>query len=94
MHNIEFDNFKVIEVKNPSPNCVHIFFENENNPDIKKKQFILFEQQIKYIIINEHKNFTKIKIYTRWDNKEIVIKFLQDNKELLNKFLKSVFNSD
>lgn len=89
---LDFDGFKLKEIVNPNMHCTQIVFSSVDNPDIHTKSLILFDNQIKYIQINEHQTFTRVKIYVKGDEKSIDIDFSQDQKELFDLFLKSVYN--
>jgi len=92
MSNIGFEWYKVVEVINPSRECVQLVFESVENTDLKRKAFIIFEPQLKYIIIDDHVNFKRLKLFFNWDEKEVRIDFTSENYELLDKFVKWVYN--
>jgi len=89
---VDFDIYSVSEIINPSKDCVQVVFEWRKNPDVKKRHFVIFEQQVKYIIVDEHKNFKRVKVYFRWDDKSVHIDFQEDQYELFEKFMKSIYN--
>lgn len=90
--NIGFDAYKVSAINNPNKDCVQVTFHSTENPDVTTKHFIIFEQQVKYMIVDEHKKFKRVKIYFRGDESSTHIDFNEDQDELLEKFLKSVYN--
>ncbi len=89
---LDFDGFKLKEIINPNVRCTQIVFSSIDNPDIHTKYLILFDNQIKYIQINKHHEYTRVKIYIKWDEKSIDIDFPKDQEDLLELFLKSVYN--
>jgi len=92
MWNIGFEWFTIVDVISPSKDCVEIVFESADNPDVKKKYFVLFEQQVKYIIVDEHKKFKRLKIYFRDDEHSVRVDFESDKYHLLDKLMKSIYN--
>jgi len=91
MH-IDFDGFVLKDILNPNEDCVQVIFESNENPDIKKKDFVIFEKQIKYIIVDEHRKFKRVKVYFRGDDERIRLDFPEGKDELLKKFFDSVYN--
>jgi len=89
---LDFDGFKLNQIINPNMHCTQIIFSAVDNPDIHTKSLILFDSQIKYIQINQHQKFTRVKIYVKWDDESIDIDFSQEQKEMYDLFLKSVYN--
>ena len=89
---IDFDWFSVVDVSSPSNDCVHVVLESSTNPDIKRKHFVVFERQIKYVIVDEHIGFKRLKLYIRGNEKYIKIDFKEEIYDLLEKFLKAVYN--
>lgn len=89
---LDFEGFKLKEIVNPNLRCTQVVFSSVDNPDIHTKSLILFDNQMKYIQINEHKTFTRVKIYVKWDAESIEIDFTKEQAALLDLFLKSVYN--
>lgn len=88
----DFSWYTVSKIVNPNINCTQIIFSAIDNPDIRTKSLILFDGQIKYIRVNEHQNFTRVKIYIAWEDKAIDVDFTEDDSELFDLFLKSLYN--
>ena len=86
----DFDVFILEKIVNPNTHCTNIVFKTVDNPDIHTKTIILFDNQIKYIQINEHQTFIRAKIFMKSDEKPISIDFQEDQTELYELFLKSV----
>lgn len=89
---LDFSGYTLKTIINPNINCTQIVFSSIDNPDIRTKTLILFDGQIKYIRINEHQNFTRVKIYIVGEEKPIDIDFTQDDSDLFDLFLKSLYN--
>lgn len=88
----DFEWFRLEKIINPNITCTHIVFKAFDNPDIHTKTLILFDNQIKYIQVNEHQTFIRAKIFMKSDEKPVTIDFAQDQTELYDLFLKSVTN--
>ncbi len=88
----DFEGFRLDKIINPNMHCTYIVFKTVDNPDIHTKTVILFDNQIKYIQVNEHQDFIRAKIFMKSDEKPITIDFAQDQAELYDLFLKSVTN--
>ncbi|AHB40972.1 TPA: hypothetical protein DIC40_08290 [Patescibacteria group bacterium] len=88
----DFDGFRLDKIINPNAHCTHIVFISVDNPDIHTKTLILFDNQIKYMQVNEHQNFIRVKIFMKSDDTPIAIDFEENQKELYELFLKSVTN--
>lgn len=86
----DFDWFRLEKIVNPNIHCTYIVFKTTDNPDIHTKTIILFDNQIKYIQVNEHKTFIRAKIFMKSDEKPITVDFEEDQIDLYDLFLKSV----
>jgi len=88
----DFDGFRLDKIINPNAHCTHIVFTSVDNPDIHTKTLVLFDNQIKYMQINEHQNFIRVKVFMKSDDTPIAIDFEENQTELYDLFLKSVTN--
>ncbi|HCB51662.1 TPA: hypothetical protein DEP21_03755 [Patescibacteria group bacterium] len=70
-----------------------IFVTADNDPDVRAKSLLLFDHQVKYIEMEEHQRFIRVKIYVRGDEQSIDIDFLEEDKDKYILFLKSVCNN-
>ncbi len=91
---LNFDIFNVVEVKNPSRECIEIFFSDTTGSDLKRTSLVIFEPQIKYVVTEEYKNHKRVKIFIRDDEDPIVIDFHQEEYELFEAFFLSLYNKN
>ncbi|PJA48444.1 MAG: hypothetical protein CO170_02715 [candidate division SR1 bacterium CG_4_9_14_3_um_filter_40_9] len=89
---LSFDGYKLTEIINPNGHCTQIGFTNENEPDVKKRGVILFDRQIRYIEVEEHQKFKRVKVYTTKDAEPMDFDFLEDNYANFDLFLRSIYN--
>lgn len=89
---LNFDDYKLSEIINPNLHCTQVVFTTVDNPDVQKKSLIFFDSQIKYIEIEEHQKFKRVKIYVSGDEEEINLDFSEADTEKFDLFLKSLYN--
>jgi len=89
---LNFEGYKLTEIINPNAQCTEVVFTNENDPDIKKKTVIFFDSQIRYIEIEEHQKFKRVKIYTTKEAEPMDFDFLEDSYQYFDLFLRSIYN--
>ena len=90
---VDFEGYKLTKIVNPSPFCTQVHFESSEETDVKNRTLILFEKQMKYIEVEEHQKFKRVKIYLRGDEEAIELDFANENAELYNLFFKSMYNN-
>ncbi|MEI7919997.1 MAG: hypothetical protein WCH65_07770 [bacterium] len=91
---LDFDLFRVVEVKNPSKSATEIYFSDGKANDLKKTSMILFEQQIKYIVSEEYETYKRVKVFIIDDDDPIVIDFYPEEYPLFEAFFMSLYNTD
>jgi len=91
---LNFDVFKVVDVKNPSKNCTEIFFSDSKENNLKRTSLVVFEQQVKYIITEEYETHKKVKIYIIDDEDPIMIDFHVEEYPFLEAFFMSLYNKN
>jgi len=89
-----FDVFRVVEVKNPSKECVQICFADSKSIELKETCLIIFEQQVKYIITEQFNNYKRVKIYIIDDDDPMVIDFYVEEYHLFESFFMSLYNKN
>ena len=89
---LSFTDYKLDRIINPNMHCTQILFTAQDNPDVQEKSLILFDNQIKYIEIEEHQKFKRVKVYVRGDEEAINLDFFQADEEKFVSFLQSVYN--
>lgn len=89
---LSFDTFRVTEVNNPSKHCVEVHFSDAFTAVAKKTSLVIFEQQVKYVITEEHNDHKRVKIFIRDDKDPIVIDFHPDEYHLFETFFMALYN--
>ena len=89
---LNFDGYEISQIINPNLRCTEILLTTTQDPDVQKKTLILFEKQIKYIEIEEHQKFKRVKIYIIDENEAMNLDFTQEKAELFELFLRSLYN--
>lgn len=65
---------------------------SQTNLDIPQKAIILFDSQIKYIEVEAHPNYRRVKVYIREVEQPLHIDFTAEQSDLYDLFLKSLYN--
>jgi len=89
---LDFDLFRVVDVKNPSKDCVELHFLDGKDNDLTSTSLVLFEQQVKYIVTEEYKDYKRVKIYIIDDDDPIVIDFHTEEYQLFETFFMALYN--
>jgi ASC-1-like (ASCH) protein len=89
---LDFNLFKVIEVKNPSKECVEVRFSDVKANDLKTTSLVIFETQVKYIITEEYETHKRVKVYSIDDDDAIVIDFYPEEYYLFETFFMALYN--
>ncbi len=89
---VTFDLFRVIEVKNPSKECVEVYFHDGKDHGLKKTSLVIFETQVKYVVTEEYEDYKRVKIYIIDDNDPIIIDFHVDEYSLYETFFLALYN--
>jgi len=90
---LDFAGYKLTKVVNPSPSCTQVHFESLEETDIKNRTLILFERQIRYMEVEEHQKFRRVKVYLKNDEDALELDFTQENDDQFELFFKSMYNS-
>jgi len=91
---LNFDVFKIVEVKNPSKDCTELFFSNKKAGKIQNTSLVIFEQQVKYIVTEKYETHKKVKIYIRDDDAPIIVDFYPEEYHLYESFFMSLYNKN
>ncbi len=91
---LDFDLFRVVDVKNPSKHCTEVYFSNSKQGELKKTSLVVFEQQIKYVMTEEYEDHKRVKIFIRDDQYPILIEFHPDEYHLFESFFLSLYNKN
>ncbi|MCX6824167.1 MAG: hypothetical protein NT085_03495 [candidate division SR1 bacterium] len=91
---LDFDLFKVVDVKNPSKNCTEIFFSDGKDNELKRTSLVIFEQQVKYITTEEYETYKRVKIYIIDDDDAIMIDFHPDEYQFFEAFFLALYNKN
>ncbi|MEI6118470.1 MAG: hypothetical protein WCP92_04480 [bacterium] len=91
---LDFDLFRVIDVKNPSKNCTEIFFSDGKENQMIKTSLVIFEQQVKYVVTEEYETYKRVKIYIIDDDDPIVIDFHPDEYQFFEAFFLALYNKN
>ncbi len=89
---LHFDTFRVVEIKNPSKECVQVCFSNGKANELKSTCIVIFETQVKYIITEEYETYQRAKIYIIDDDDPIVIDFRPEEYHLYEMFFMALYN--
>jgi len=89
---LNFDVFKVVNVKNPSKHCTEIHFSDNKSNSLQKTSLVIFEQQVRYIITEEYTSYKRVKIYIVYDEDPIVIDFHPEEYHLFETFFMALYN--
>jgi|GEM_PF-3230989 len=89
---LSFEGYKLTEIINPNEHCTQVVFTNENDPDVKKRSVTLFDSQIRYMEIEEHQKFKRVKVYTTKEAEPMNFDFAEDNYANFDLFLRSIYN--
>ncbi len=91
---LDFDLFRVVDVKNPAKECVQVCFSDGKSNALKETCLIVFEQQVKYIITEQFDDYKRVKIYIIDDDDPIVIDFHPEEYHLFESFFMSLYNKN
>lgn len=89
---LSFEGYKLCEIINPNAQCTEVVFVNESDPDIKKRSVILFERQIRYIEVEEHQKFKRVRVYSTKESEPMDFDFAEDMYDHFDLFLRSIYN--
>jgi len=91
---LDFNLFRVIDVKNPSKSATEVYFSDGKANDLEKTSLVLFEQQIKYIISEEYETYKRVKVYIIDDDDPIIVDFYPEEYHLFEMFFMSLYNKN
>lgn len=91
---LNFDVFKVVDVKNPSKHCTELYFSDGKSDSLQNTSLVIFEQQVKYIVTEEYESHKKVKIYIIDDDAPIVVDFYPEEYHLYESFFMSLYNKN
>ena len=89
---LDFDLFRVVDIKNPSKDCVQVCFSDGKANELKTTCLVIFETQVKYVITEEYETYKRVKIYIIDDDDPIVIDFHPDEYHLFETFFLALYN--
>jgi len=89
---LSFDECTLVGIINPNTHCTQINFLTNNDPDVPERALILFDQQIKYIEVEAHETFRRVKVFVRGEDGAINIDFPLNEVDLYDLFLRSLYN--
>jgi len=89
-----FDLFRVVDVKNPSKECVELYFSDGKANDLKKTSLVIFETQVKYVITEEYETYKRVKIYIIDNEDPIVIDFHPEEYQFFEALFLALYNKD
>ncbi len=89
---LDFNSFRVVDIKNPSKECVQLCFSDGKTNDLKSTCLIIFEQQVKYIITEEYETHKKVKVYIIDDDDPIIVDFYPEEYHLYETFFMALHN--
>lgn len=89
---INLDGYALVGIVNPNLQCTQINFMSQGNQEVSQKAVILFDQQIKYIEVEAHEAFRRVKVWVLEEQEPISIDFPGEEVELYDLFLKSLYN--
>jgi hypothetical protein len=90
---VDYQGYKLTKIVNPNPFCTQVVFESPEETDIRCKTLVLFEKQIKYMEIEEHQKFKRVKVYLRGDEEAIDLDFTEENMDQYDLFFRSMYNN-
>jgi hypothetical protein len=89
---LDFNLFRVVDIKNPSKDCVEVCFSDGKANELKTTCLVIFETQVKYVITEEHEEYKRVKIYIIDDDDPIVIDFRPEEYHLFETFFLALYN--
>jgi len=89
---LNFDLFRVVDIKNPSKECVQICFSDGKANELKNTCLVVFETQVKYIITEEYETYKRVKIFIIDDDDPIVINFHLEEYHLFETLFLALYN--
>ncbi len=89
---LDFDLFRVVDVKNPAKECVQVCFSDGKANDLKSTCLVIFETQVKYIITEEYETHKRVKVFIIDDDDPIVIDFHPEEYHFYETFFMALYN--
>lgn len=91
---LDFDLFRVMDVKNPSKHCTEIYFSDCKDNELRKTSLVIFEQQVKYIVTEEYDDYKRVKIFIVDDEDPIVIDFHPEEYQFFESLFMALYNKN
>lgn len=88
----DFDGFRVIDIKNPSKECVEVYFSDGKDNELKITSLVIFETQVKYVITEVYTDHKRVKIFMVDDDDPMVIDFYSEEYQLYEAFFMALYN--
>lgn len=89
---LSFEGYILTDIINPNVSCTQVGFTNTEDPDIQKRWLVLFDKQIKYIEVEEHQKFKRVKVYVAEETEPIHLDFGENDDSNYDLFLRSIYN--